>query len=307
MAVCSFIGDMDLYDLDMYPKVCAAINGIVAENSEVKFLFYPFNKMEAFMNICLRAALEAKSHFSQKVTIALVLDEAGYEKFQEQDSGSLPYCVIDRVILPFTIPSERSDHVNHYKKIQRWMIQESTHVLSYLYRQFFRAENQLLDYAKSRSITIIDLTDRDTEYSIDENIALLSEKERRAIQIIQTGHTRKEVETSLGISSTRVSQILTQSGRTLRKYAKKRLIPELFQRREQPPLICSILPMENITPEGILSFLYTSMFLNGVYGPIQFRIYGDEDKASFSRLLKLFAEFISVSKISRNCSRWRRQ
>lgn len=83
MAVCSFIGDMDLYDPNMYPKVYAAVNGIVAENSEVKFLFYPFNKMEAFMNICLRAALEAKSHFPQKVTIALVLDEAGYEKFQE--------------------------------------------------------------------------------------------------------------------------------------------------------------------------------------------------------------------------------
>ena len=45
------------------------------------------------------------------------------------------------------------------------------------------------------------------------------------------------------------------------------------------------------------------MFLNRTYGPIQFRIYGNEDKASFSRLLKLFAEFISIPTISRSYSK----
>lgn len=116
MAVCSFVGDMDLYDRDMYSKVCAAVNGIVAENSEVHFLFYPFNRIDSFMNICLRAVLEVKSHFPQKVTVVLVLDEPGYEEFKEQDSGSLPYCVIDRVILPFAITSEKDNHATHHKK-----------------------------------------------------------------------------------------------------------------------------------------------------------------------------------------------
>lgn len=131
----------------------------------------------------------------------------------------------------------------------------------------------------------------------------MSEKEQKTIQTIKTKRSRKEAETLLGVSRTRISQILTQSGRTLRQNAKKRLIQEVFHRREQSPFICSILPMEDITQEGILSFFYTAMFINRTYGPIQFRIYGNDDRVSFSRLLKLFAEFLSVSTISRNYSK----
>ncbi|MCI8623817.1 MAG: hypothetical protein HFG26_09165 [Provencibacterium sp.] len=294
MAVCSFVENHDIYDKDIDSKVRAAVNSLAAENKAVDFLFH---RMSPFMDICLRAILEAKSRFPQKITVTLVLDKSDYKRFQSQDAGSLPFCMVDKVILPpLTVP-EGNDFTKIVKKTQRWLIQKSTHVICYLYRQFYKVENYLLDYAKKRPVNIIDLTDKDTEHAICEDIELLPENVKKVIGLIETGHTRKGIEALLGLSSTRIHQMITETGHTLRSNAKGRLIEELSQDKDSHPVICSIFAIENFTYEVVSSFLFTVLFLSKKYDSIRFEIEEDDDNSNALEILKLLAEFIAISNI----------
>lgn len=294
MAVCSFVGSHDIYDKDIYSRVRAAVNSLAAENDEAEFLFY---RMSPFMDICLRAVLEAKSRFPQKITVTLVMDESDYQRFQSQDAGSLPFCMVDRVLLPPLTAAEGNDFTKIVKKTQRWLIQKSTHVICYLYRQFYKVENYLLDYAKKRPVNIIDLTDKDTEHAIGKDIELLPENVQEVVSLIEAGHTRKETEALLGISSTRIHQMITETGHTLRSNAKCRLIKECYQDKDSHPVICSIFAIENFTYEVVSSFLFTVLFLNKKYNSIRFEIEEDDNNSNVLEVLKLLAEFISISNI----------
>ena len=173
MTICSFIGSHDVYDKDIYSRVRTAANNLIEENDEVDFLFYC---IDPFISICLRAVLEAKSSFSQKVSITLVLNESNYESFKSQDADNPPYCMVDKVILLSTPVSKEEDPIRLSKKVQRWIIRNSTYLICYLYRQMYTAKNQLLDYAKRKSVSIIDLTDKSTEQAICKDIGLLDRK-----------------------------------------------------------------------------------------------------------------------------------
>lgn len=175
MTICSFIGSHDVYDKDIYSRVHTAVNNIIEENDKVDFLFYCINP---FISICLRAVLETRSSYPQKVSITLVLNESDYEGFKSQNSDNPPYCMVDKVILLSAPDSKEEDPIRFNKKVQRWIIRNSTHLVCYLYRQIYTEKNQLLDYAKRKSVSIIDLTDKSTEQAICKDIELLPEREQ---------------------------------------------------------------------------------------------------------------------------------
>lgn len=87
---------------------------------------------------------------------------------------------------------------------------------------------------------------------------IIPENEKKVICLIEAGHPRKEAEALLGLSSTRIHQIITKAGSTLCSNAKCRLIEEFLQDEESSQIICSIFAIENFTYEWYHLFFLLS-------------------------------------------------
>lgn len=157
MAVCSFLGHSQIYDTEIDSMLEDAINRIVDENGKTEFLLYLCND---FYNRCFLAVLKAKARRPESISITLVPSK---ESEGKQNTGGVPDCLIDRIIYP---DKDDYDSPGH-KKIMRWLLRQSTHLVSCLYKTLCEPENRILDYAKGReNLRIIDITNADTSQEI---------------------------------------------------------------------------------------------------------------------------------------------
>ena len=207
MAVCSFIGHRDVYDVDMISRMQAAIDQLTAENETIEFLVYPD---WIFSYIFLLAAMRARTKYPQKVTITLV----SRHTTEQMNSEELPYFYIsDRLVIP-DIQAIEDDPPLERKRVLRWIIQKSTHMISYFYDKLYEPERRL---AIGPKVLEISLTTAETETAILKAALLMKEKEQIVYQKVNEGCNLQEAGKAIGVSKERARQILQHGCRTIRE------------------------------------------------------------------------------------------
>lgn len=185
MITCSFIGHKKIYDGLLYEKLLRTVNRIVQQDDEIDFLF---SRNGAFYNLCLKAALHVKQRYPQKkITLTLVINESKSKTLIEplrQGNTYIPLCVVDKIIaVSVQTQASNADNITDCKKIDYWIIQQSTHLISYIYPAFhYNTENQLYMYAQNRNLTILDITTAATARKIAKNINIALEPEKNVYQ-----------------------------------------------------------------------------------------------------------------------------
>lgn len=69
IAVCSFIGHHDVYDVDLQFRMQETVDRLAAEHEAIEFLVYPGGR---YSYVFLLAVLRARTQYPQKVTITFV-------------------------------------------------------------------------------------------------------------------------------------------------------------------------------------------------------------------------------------------
>lgn len=279
MAVCSFLGHHDIYDVEIGSMLENAVERIAVENEKTEFLIYRCN---SFYQKCFQAALKAKTHYPAKVTLTLILSEEDYSK---DHTGGIPVCMVDKII---PASSEDCNSMGHKKLIQ-WLVQQSTHLVSYIYRSLYEQENHILDFAQRRTdLHIVDITDEDTAQEILKRTIHISDRERFIFESLNEGRSPQELAETMGISVNRLRQVLHHGCRTLRenmRWRRSRMSAEKQNRRKS---ICSIFSTGEVTYKSLKTFEYITNFLLFQCGVTHFEITADDRESGFMYVLKKY-------------------
>ena len=91
MAVCSFLGNTKVYDVEIDSMLQNAIDRIVNENGKTEFLCY-LSSTSDFFKQCFISVLKAKARHPGDITITLVFSEKDYSEngMERNRCGCLP-------------------------------------------------------------------------------------------------------------------------------------------------------------------------------------------------------------------------
>lgn len=288
-AKCSFLGRYNIYESKLYEKLKKAIDSIAQEQDGIDFLFYSNG---GFFDSCFLAAWEAKQVYPDKeITITVVRDNEEATEYvynAEQGETVIPPCIIDKVIVapPFSISQ---NYVARQKKMRRWLIEQSTHIISYLYEGFHEAEYQQYKYAKHRGAKIIDVTDAETAAYIAQSIDTLEEREQKIIRSLESGKTLNEIAAGFGVSSSAIRETLKHACRHLRERTARRAY-KMFVQNAKFPIICSIFLMGNANYQSLVTFEQAALYLAKNCGVTQFNILQEYCHSGYAYVLKKLSE-----------------
>lgn len=287
MAICSFLGDdTRIYDADICSLVQTAVDQLVEENESVNFLIH-FSG--GFYNCCLRAVLNARVRWPQSVTITLVLNEERCQEYMKNESSNLPYSMFDRIVVPPITPRGKTDRETPVSslRLMRWMILNSTHLISGLYELFFEGENRFLELAKKTpSLKIVSLANAETEQAIIENIASLPDRQRKIYQNQIAKQDIGEIAKSLGITHKRAIQIQHDGRKTLHIKMTNRYNHLILQLGKQQKRSCSVFALGKPTYETLCRLEYIASDLNASFDVKKFYIEQTQIHAPFTYVLK---------------------
>lgn len=285
MVVCSFIGNSDVCDYNLYPRLREVTKSIAEENGRVDFMILPqYAELFAgsFSDFCLRAALETKSHYPQKVTITLIChDENEKKKFEMQADGSIPACMVDRILIPNIAASSKSGaYSKRVPDVQRWIIQHSTYVVSSLYEIFHAQENHLLYFARRMDgLKIIDISSEEIALAIKEKVKDLTDREQLALKSLEDGHTLEETGTALGVGRERARSIARKAGLQLEKHARR--YSNKMRAQSEYQIKCAVFSLGDATYSNLKAFRHIVDYLITKYRVKQFYIQGDYGCSGF--------------------------
>lgn len=223
MIACSFIGNCEVYDRNLYLKLKTVIKQLAEENDKIKILLcFQYGD---FFKLCLQTVLEIRAYYPQKVTVLFVADANDQANpFIAREMAAIPFNMDDNIITIHFPDIKGQDFYTRNLSLQRWVIQNSTHVISSVYQKFCEPENHLIYFAqKIDTLNIIDLSNAKIIRVIDTYVKTLTDREQLIIQKLEEGFTLKEVGELLGISAERVRQIQAKAGTKLRKLAANEL------------------------------------------------------------------------------------
>lgn len=290
MAVCFFLskdsGFHSIYDTNIHDRVQAAVDHILEENEDVTFLLHYYG---GFYDICLQAVLKAKASRPERVTIAQVLSGKDHQRYMAEGATDISYCMVDEAVVPHVVVKGRQKAENSisYADMMYWMIQNSTHLISYLYESFGEAEDRFLDFARRNpSLKIISLTNSETEQAIKENITLLSSKRGQAFQSWSAGKRPKDIAGEMGVSVCRANALIREGRRALREEMDKRYRQLVRHRGARPVRSCAVFAPGEATYETLCRFEDAIRFLKAHLNVTRFYIQEAEAHSAFMYVLK---------------------
>lgn len=259
MAVCSFIGHQDVYDADIESRMQNVVDRLVDGQEAVEFFIYPHGESsKAF----LLAALGARIKHPQKVTITLV-SYCGV--LSQMDHQELVYSYMSDKVVALNIQDVRgSGPISQRQKMLQWVVQNSTHIISYCYNTLFDSTVQPIE--RREALEIISLTASETEKSISESTSLMTEKEKIIYQKVNEGCTLKEAGEVIGIRSGRARQIMQHGCRTLQTDLKWKCGKMLAAgRQKQGPRTCGLFALGQVTYQSLVRFKRVMELLTSTY------------------------------------------
>ena len=267
MIVCSFLGHETVYDTRAYERLLEAAERIVQENDEVDFWYYRLamarKSSKDFFNMCCAAVLELKTrhpektiHFTRVIWRTL---EPDFIASLQRHKTAIPTCLIDKVISPppFTDPKINEDIVHISENIERWIIRQSDHIISYVYAGFSGLENQLLDAARNGSAVIHDITDSRTAAYITKNANALCGR---------------------GLPEDKARQ-------RLKRMALDRL-EKLEAKAGTRTVTCSIFSLDEVTYKSLSAFEQAVSYLIENYDAVQFNILSEYCSTGYMLILE---------------------
>ncbi len=278
MSICTFLSHPGVYDPDIYQKLWKAVCSVVEQEAETEFLFY---REGSFYDLCLAAVQAARYRFPQKkisVFWAVPMEQrkTAIQQFR-QHTAHFPVCAVDGVVSPpyaIPAPAKSQDITIPRKKMGRWVILRSTHLICGIYPNLFRIENQLLAFAQKMTIRILDVTSTETAAALQAGIRQLSEREQTVIAKITGGQSHKAIGEALSVSRSMIHIILRGAGHELAQILKHRFF-QIQQQNPPRPARCAILALGTASYEMLSAFEKAVMFLNESYGAAQFDVAAD--------------------------------
>lgn len=158
MTVCTFAGHREVYKSNISEKLDSAIEKVLALDNSVCFLV---SGMGDFDGLCSGAVRKARRlHPEKRISLELVLPYLTQELNANKDYYEQFY---DNVVVPIELAGV------HYKsaitKRNRWMVEQSSIIIAFVYRDFGGAFTTL-KYAKKKGLQVINLAE---EKNSEEN------------------------------------------------------------------------------------------------------------------------------------------
>lgn len=288
MAVCSFLGHQyHIYDRDIMLRLAAAAEKVVRENDTVDFLLLLSPGLSLSASY-LKTSLEMRTRYPAKVTVTILLrSQEEYEKFKLQKY--VPPCMVDRVVV--APPSGSKEGSDTLESLSRWIIQQSTHLISYLYERFYETANWELYYARKQpGLQVIDITSEETAQRIEDVIRTMPERTQLIFQKLDEGCTLKDIGRLLGlVGSERVRQIRTKASNEMsREVIAGGASPTV--KKDRKPAVCGIFALGDSSPDLSyqtgLAFEYTIEYLKDRFGITQFKIAAEYGSSMFLYILQ---------------------
>ncbi len=217
--VCTFIGHSEIYDWATFGDFLVNLEMLLDQHQEVEFLVYWRQKsFKELYDIISLVILSDEKYQDRKITITQVA-EKGRQKMM---SIHLPKNV-DRVIAPTLPPPQgEAERVTRDMRLQRWCIENATHVMSYVYLPLCEKENQLYWYAKELGRPILDIACPDTKAEILADISRMSQRQQFILQKGMEGQSPEEIASQLNLSTQWLQCLLHKGKRKLVRNLKNR-------------------------------------------------------------------------------------
>lgn len=290
MAVCSFIGHRDVYDVDIESRVQPVIDRLVDSQEAVELFIYPQGD---FSYVFLLAALRARVKCPQKVTVTLVSYHGAMGQMDQQE---LVYSYVSDKVILLNMQDVRGDgSILQRRKMLQWIVQNSTHLISYCYDALFDIAVQPVE--DRETLEVINLAVPETEKAIPKATALMTEKEKSIYQKVIGGCTLKEAGEAIGMGSGRARQIMQHGCRTLRTDLRWQCGRALAAaRQKQGPRTCGLFALGEVTYQSLVRFRRMMELLISAYDAHS--VYVEQPLIS-SGFLYVLAEPASLRFISR--------
>lgn len=236
MAVCSFLGHSEIYDLNLRPCIEMAIEKILAREQEVEFLFHCQGD---FYNQCLVAVLGAKQRYPGRVRLTLLLETEKLKAAGCAGTMQAVKIVFDHII-PLSLAANTEKNLRSWKKAVRAFVLNATYAITYYYSDL-RDEWATLYKAVKKEMQVIDLTREGTTVYIRDCIGKLPEEEAAVLEKINAGKSQTSIAKAAGITSPVVHKRDARGRKNLRLYAQRRVERELIGRGAAPAASCALL------------------------------------------------------------------
>lgn len=149
MITCTFAGHREVYQSHISEKLEQEIEKILDLDESFRFLV---GGMGDFDGLCASAVRKAKrSHPEKQISLELVMPYLTQELNESKDYYEQFY---DDVIIPIELAGV------HYKsaitKRNQWMVEQSSYLIAYVYRDFGGAYTTL-QYAKKKGLQVVNI------------------------------------------------------------------------------------------------------------------------------------------------------
>lgn len=241
VVTCSFLGHEQLYDLELYPSILKAVERVVAQDTEIEFIF---DKHNPFQFLCLAAILEARQHHPEKrLTTAFISDNSIDEDWQEHGwmwMGPFPSCAFNKTIQRPKKTAELNKLHVEWRRDKRELIDLSDFLISYEYPDLQDHYYDLYKYGmRQRGLTVINVAKDETAQAIKDSIERLTTKEQYIVQSLKNGKSYKALGDQFGVTGEAIRVKDHRARAQLRKFAWERITKE-SREHKRPPQTCAV-------------------------------------------------------------------
>ena len=116
---------------------------------------------------------------------------------------------------------KESRYIEHFRKVERWVMDQCDIVLAYHYDNIPHPANREINrLRKKEKPKVISIYSPDFYEKIEECIAGMDDREGYVLKSIREGKTYREIGEELGVSSNRVQQIVNKAIRNINNYIR---------------------------------------------------------------------------------------
>lgn len=237
-AVCSFLGQYTVYDKDFLQRLTRELFILAQQYDSIEFLF---NRSGDFEDQCFLAAMTTRQHFLEKdITITLVLSNEQRTYFFSQIAqgrGHFPHYFADRLLTP---PISYTDNpIANGKLVSLWILQQSTHLVRYLYRELDSLTPKEYLSAEALQCAILDISSKETSVFLANRVRFLPKQDQLILQKKLYGEKKTQIAKQLGLNTHAVNRSLFRSMVSLVRSLRRRLQAQ----DTSPGPVCGIFPM----------------------------------------------------------------
>lgn len=258
MVTCSVLTQNPVYDEGIENKLDKSISKVIRKDDTIRFLLCSYNASNGcFLDLFSAAAYRAKlanPHKDIRLSVVVLEDERGpmLEALRNW-RYDIPSFMVDE-ILSKPLPEGLTDSHAIVKQMQRWTVEQSDYIFTYLYNCLYETNSLALDYASKLGKNIIDLTEPSTYDLIHEKYSILPERVRTVMELWLGGKPAPEIAKMLGTSKNRPHQLIYEGSRKIRENLRG-------QENHPPEAVCTVFLLGPATYDTMTALHKTADYL----------------------------------------------